>query len=65
MWKTKAKGNADNIKSPYNLQPIDKYLRSAEYDIPPGTHNLNALLEAKKTPYLDNNSQGSWILCHL
>ena len=48
-WRTKAKENVDKIKSPYNLQPIDKYLRQAEYDIPPGTPNyLNAFLEGKQ-----------------
>ena len=27
MWETKAEGSVDKIKLPYNLQPIDKYLR--------------------------------------
>lgn len=51
MWRTKAKRNEDKIKFPYNLQPIDKQLRQAEYNIPPGTANLNvnALLEGKTT----------------
>ena len=48
MWRTKAKGNEDKV--PYNLQHTDKYLRQAEYNIPPETpncHNVNALLEGK------------------
>ena len=46
MWRTRARGNVD--KFPYNLKFIDKYLRQAEYDIPPGTPNcLNVLLEGK------------------
>ena len=52
VWRTKAKGNVYEIKFPYNLQPIDKYLRQAEYDFPPGTPNclnVNALLEEKTT----------------
>ena len=50
MWRTKAKGNVDKIKLKNNLQPIYKFLRQAEYDIPLGTPNclnVNALLEAK------------------
>jgi len=50
MWGTKAKGDIDKIKFPYNLQPIDRYLGQAEYDVPPGTPNclsVNALLKAK------------------
>ena len=34
VWRTKAKENIDKIKFPYNLQPIDKYLRQAECGIP-------------------------------
>ena len=48
----KGKSIVDKIKCPYNLWPIDKYLRRAEYDIPPGTPNslnVNALLEGKTT----------------
>ena len=41
MWGTKAEGNADKIKFPYNLQPIDKYLRQAEYNISPGHSQLS------------------------
>ena len=51
MWRTEAKGNVDKMKFLYNLQPVDKYLRQAEYGIPPGTPhtlNANALLEAEK-----------------
>ena len=50
--ENKGKRNVDKIKVPYNLQPIDKYLRQAENDIPPGTPNclnFNALLEEKTT----------------
>lgn len=52
MWRKKAKGNVDKIRFPYNLQSIAKYLRQAEYDIPPGTQNclnVNTFLEAKAT----------------
>lgn len=30
----KGKRNIDKTKFPYNLQPIDKYLRKTQYDIP-------------------------------
>ena len=35
--ENKDKRNADKIKFPYNLQPIDEYLRYEEYDILPRT----------------------------
>ena len=50
MMRTKVKRNASKIKFPYNLQPINKFLRKAEYDTLPGTQNcvkVNAFLEAK------------------
>ena len=47
--KNKGKKNVAEIKSPYNLQPTDKYLRHTELDILPGTHGcLNVVsLEIK------------------
>ena len=42
----------DKIKFPYNLQPFDKYLRLAGYNIHPETPNflnVKALLEGKTT----------------
>ena len=47
MWETKAEGTVDKIKCPYNLQPIDKYLRWAESKFLQETPNclkVNALL---------------------
>ena len=52
MWGTKAEENVDKIKCPYELQPIDKDLRQAAYNLPPGSSQLsyvNALLEGKAT----------------
>lgn len=48
--ENKGKRNIYKIKFPYDLQPIDKYLRHAEGDIPQGTLsclNVNSLLETK------------------
>ena len=48
--ENKGKRNVDKIKFPYNLQPIDKYLKQAECDIPQGTYScldVNVLLETK------------------
>ena len=42
--RTKAKRNADKIKFPHNLQPTDKYLRLAEYDLTPGTPSCLMLM---------------------
>lgn len=47
---TKAEGNVDKIKYPYNLQPVDKYLRQAEYadsQEAPKSLNVTALLEGE------------------
>ena len=41
MWETKAEGNKHKIKCPYNLLSFDKYLRQAEYNIPPGSSQLS------------------------
>ena len=52
MWETKAERNQDKIKFPYILQPVDKYLRQADYSTLPGTPyclNVGALLEGKTT----------------
>ena len=50
-WETKAEGNVDKTKCPYNQQLIDKYLRQAEYNVPPGSSylNVNILLDGKAT----------------
>ena len=48
--ENKVKRNVDKVEFSYILQPTDKYLIQAEYDILQGTHNclnINALLEAK------------------
>lgn len=37
MWETKVKEMLVKIKCPYNLQPTGKYLRQAEYNVPPGS----------------------------
>ena len=51
MWGTEVERNVDKIKFPYNELCTEKYQRQAEWDIPPGTPNLNgnALLERKTT----------------
>ena len=52
VGKQGQKKMAGKIKFPYNLQPIGKYLRQAEYNISPGTVyclDVNALLEGKTT----------------
>ena len=49
--KQRHKEMADKIKFPYNLQPIDKYLRQAESNFSLGTPyclNANDLLEGKQ-----------------
>ena len=46
----KGKKKVDEIKCLYNLQPIDKYLRQAQYNIPeeaPKCLNVTALLGRK------------------
>lgn len=55
--KQRQKEIADKIKFPYNLQPIDKYLKQEEcyiqyiqYNILPATpYCLNSLLEGETT----------------
>ena len=44
MWGTMAEGNVDETKFPYNLQPIDKHLGQAEYNMPPGNSQLFLML---------------------
>lgn len=41
VWATKAEGNVDKKKCPYDLQPIDKYWRQAEGNLPPGSSQLS------------------------
>ena len=60
--ENKAKINIAKIKSPYNLQPTDKYLRHAERDVSHRTHGCHSADISVKSKSNFNNNQSPKVL---